>query len=363
MLGAGTLLGPARAWSQSAEQPTGIALDEFADSLIAEYMYGFSVPALSIAFVRGADLLAAKAYGVGDRGSGAPATTASRFRIASNSKQITSAAIFTLIDAGKLRLEDRVFAADGVLPEFGRLGHQQEWLHAITVRHLLTHTGGGWDIADHDPAFGYPGVKQLPLIERILSERPLSHAPGERFSYSNFGYLLLGRVIERASGFGYQRYVRNVLLDRCDASGLKIATPQPQPDEVRYYSQGDGDAYVLPLWRLDSAGGWVGTPTDLARVGAAIFSARDGAGGTPLLMPASLSAMTEGTPANPHYACGWLINCSGNCWHFGSLPGSTSLLVHTAAGLTWSAFLNTRSANPGAQVALDRLMWRIVRRD
>ncbi len=70
--------------------------------------------------------------------------------------------------------------------------------------------------------------------------------------------------------------------------------------------------------------------------------------------------MTRPTAANAAYACGWRVNTVGNCWHTGSLPGTTSLLVHSAAGLSWTATLNTRVRDEEATLALDRLMWKLA---
>jgi hypothetical protein len=67
--------------------------------------------------------------------------------------------------------------------------------------------------------------------------------------------------------------------------------------------------------------------------------------------------MTTGTPANPHYACGWEVNSVPNRWHNGSLPGTLTNMVRTKSGLCWAVFANTRIGT----LDLDAMMWRIVK--
>jgi len=322
-------------------------------------MTRFDTPALSAASARGEAPVDSRAWGWADRPR-VPATPRSRFRIASVSKPLTATALFTLVEAGRLRLDDRVFAADGLLPEFSGLGRQPDWLHAITVHHLLTHTAGGWPNDSSDPMWETPGRDALQLIAQTLGIRPLGAAPGERFAYSNFGYCVLGRVIEKASGLTYERYVQDHVLAPAGARAMQIAARAPADDEVRYYSQDGQDPYGVPIARMDSHGGWIATPSDLVRCLVAIFAARDNNGARPLLSAASLATMTRPTVANPTYACGWRVNTAGNCWHTGSLPGTTSLVVHSAAGLSWAATLNTRVREEEATLALDRLMWKLA---
>jgi D-alanyl-D-alanine carboxypeptidase len=331
-----------------------------ADALVADYMTRFDTPALSAASARGKAPVDARAWGWADRQRRAPATIHSRFRIASVSKPLTATALFTLIEAGRLRLDDRVFAPNSLLPEFAALGPQLDWLHAITVHQLLTHTAGGWPNDGSDPMFEPSGLDQRQLIAHTLRTLPLVAAPGERFAYSNFGYCVLGRVIERVSGLSYERYVREHVLEPAGVRAMQIAASTPADDEVHYYSQDRQDPYRLPIARMDSHGGWIATPSDLVRCLVAIFSARDRNGAPTLLSATSLAEMTRPTTANPAYACGWRVNPAGNCWHTGSLSGTTSLMVHSAAGLSWAATLNTRVRDEAATLVLDQLMWKLA---
>lgn len=131
---------------------------------IQQYMRAYDVPGISIAFLRGDQILYSQGFGVADRSTRAPVVQDSLFRIASNSKAFTSASIFLLIEAGKLNLSDRVFSPDGILHQYSGEGSHRDWLHAITIHHLLTHTAGGWSNESNDPMFEVPGLNQEELI-------------------------------------------------------------------------------------------------------------------------------------------------------------------------------------------------------
>ena len=344
----------------AASGAVGAAEGATADALVADYMARFDTPAFSAASARGKAPIDARAWGWADRSLRVPATPRSRFRIASVSKPLTATALFTLVEAGRLRLDDRVFAADGLLPEFSDVGRQREWLHAITLHQLLTHTAGGWPNDRSDPMFERTGLDARQLIALTLASQPLVAPPGERFAYSNFGYCVLGRVIERASSLPYERYVQKRVLEPAGARAMQIAGSAPADDEVRYYTQEREDPYRLPIARMDSHGGWIATPSDLVHCLVAIFATRDHADAPVLLSATSLAEMTRPTAVNPGYACGWRVNTAGHCWHMGSLPGTTSLVVHSASGFSWAATLNTRSRDEEAALALDRLMWKLA---
>src|SRR5690606_25272370 len=115
------------------------------------------------------------------------------FRIASIAKPLTAVTVYKLIEERKLGADDRIFGREGIL---GLNGARKlpEGVEEITVHHLLTHTCGGWGNRGRDPMFRHPEMDHRELIAATLREQALEHAPGERYSYSNFGYCLLGRV-------------------------------------------------------------------------------------------------------------------------------------------------------------------------
>ncbi len=318
------------------------------------------VPGLAVAFTRDGKLVHEAAFGLADRVAGEALTPAHRFRIASVSKPVTAVAIFTLIEAGRIRLDDRVLGPEGLLGEtYGRIAAGSP-LRDITVDHLLTHTAGGWPNDGTDPMFRSGMPDHASLIETTLAYQPTRSAPGTAYAYSNFGYCLLGRVIERVAGKPYAGYVKETLLAPIGVADMEIAGNTPaerQPREVRYYATGRDDAYGANVRRMDSHGGWIASAASLARFAAAA----DGRWMPRLLKPETIATMTTSTSLHPSYARGWSVNPRGNAWHAGSLPGTATIMARTASGLTWAALCNTRARETTLARDLDRLMWTMAR--
>ncbi|MBV9888225.1 MAG: serine hydrolase, partial [Acidobacteria bacterium] len=138
-----------------------------------------------------------------------------------------------------------------------------------------------------------------------------------------------------------------------------------EPSEVEYVGQYGENPYDMNIRRMDSHGGWIATPNDLAK-----FTAHLGGTATipSILKPASIKLMTTPAPAYPQnsdakYARGWMVrnNGAGNWWHAGSLPGTTSVMVHTSTGMCWGALTNTHTQPSDAiNTALDQLVWEMV---
>jgi CubicO group peptidase (beta-lactamase class C family) len=121
------------------------------------------------------------------------------------SKAITSVAIFSLIEEGRILLTERVFGPDAITgSDYDMPPYQLDLprVDDITVEHLLTHTSGGWSNLHSDPMFMNPEMNHAQLIEWTLRSRPLDHSPGQQYAYSNFnfGYCVLGRVIDKVTG-------------------------------------------------------------------------------------------------------------------------------------------------------------------
>jgi N-acyl-D-amino-acid deacylase len=212
---------------------------------------------------------------------------------------------------------------------------------------------------------------------------PLDFDPGERFAYSNFGFAILGRVIERVSGMPYEEYVRTHVLQPVGAERTRLGRTRLHDaldGEVKYYFPGMGvNAPLVPsvfpgegtvpvnyggfyLEALDSHGGWVSSSIDLLRFLAGV----DGRASRPDILSAGLvSQMTSnGSPACAggacYYAGGWLVRPTqgdANWWHGGSLPGTTTLLVRSYHNFSWAALFNARSTTGGFDGELDAALW------
>ena len=157
--------------------PAPAELAAMADAA-TEFMRNYDVPGLGVAIVRQGVLVYDEAFGMADREAGERLTPAHRFRVASVSKPITSVAMFTLIEQGRLGLDDRVFGHSGILGnDFGSLPAGSQ-IDQITVEHLLTHTSGGWTNDGNDPMFQQPQLDHRSLIAWTLANRPLTNQPG-----------------------------------------------------------------------------------------------------------------------------------------------------------------------------------------
>lgn len=370
--GAGIIAPPfAEAFPQigpRAGGPTGQQHGEM-NRITGEFRRQWAVPASSVAITRYGKFVYDQAIGMADKQHLEQVQQQSLFRIASLSKPITSVTLFTLLEQGKLNLDDRVFGASGILGDKYGKPPYKPFITDITVDHLLTHTSGGWPNDATDPMFRFNDWDHNKLIAWTINNLPISDPPGTHWAYSNFGYCVLGRVIEQITGQSYSSYVRSNILAPCGITDMQIAgnkENQRAPNEVVYYGQNDENPYKMNVTRMDSHGGWIASSTDLA-----IFIDHvAGAPGIPaLLKPATIKLMTTPAPAydatSPgKYARGWMVrdNGAGNWWHTGSLPGTAAILVRTSAGMCWAALMNSR-AQPSDEMngALDQMVWSMVR--
>lgn len=309
----------------------------------------------------------------------------SLFRVASVTKPVTAAAIVKLVQDGRLTLDTKVASVLDLTPPAGRTRDSR--LPRVDLRQILQHTGG-WDRGvSPDPQFNDRVVARalgVPLelspadVIRYMAGQPLDFDPGTKAVYSNFGYNLAGRVIEKASGQPYESYVRQKLLAPLGitrmAQGWTIAK---HTGEVPYRSQytgttvldGSGATVAAPYGTfsmrvMDAHGGWIASAVDLVRF-ASLF---DQAGS--ILTSASLArvfAVPGGTGVNPdgwYYGLGWQVRpvttggTGRNTWHTGSLPGTSTLLVRTYHGLSWAALFNQRDDASGLSYGdIDPMLW------
>ncbi|MER2265823.1 serine hydrolase [Methylobacterium oxalidis] len=330
-------------WEQR-EPPHG-RQDGISD-LVLPFMRKWSIPGLSLAIAQSGQIETVRAFGYANPITRETVTPETRFRVASVSKPITSTAVHILIERGRLDLGDHVLGEGAVLGT--RFGTQPygRWLREITVRHLLEHTAGGWSNDKHDPMFQRTDLSQSDLISWTLDNVPQDEAPGKRYAYSNFGYCLLGRVIEAASGLSYDAFVRRYVLDRCGAGRMSLArrsAAERHEAEAMYLGMFPAAPYELRVDRMDAHGGWLGSPSDvlnfLARVDPDlpscdllhVGSAAD------MLAPSSLRRASRGQVG---YGRGWAVDERGNAWHDGRISGTQALMVRGEKGRHWCAACN-----------------------
>jgi len=173
----------------------------------AGYFEKQQLPGMAVGIVVADELVYARGFGFRDLDTKAPVDADTVFRIASMTKSFTALAILKLRDDGKLSLEDPVAKH---VPELSKLTYSSRDAAPITVRRLLSHSAGfPEDNAWGDPRLDMSDPEFSAMLQRGLS---LSSAPGTQFEYSNLGFALLGRIIQRVSGVSYQQYITRQIL-------------------------------------------------------------------------------------------------------------------------------------------------------
>ena len=331
------------------------------DQVVDSFMTFWGLKGVSLAVMRNDSLLYARGYGKAD--ASYPMTPGTTMRLASVSKLLTAIGIMRLQEQGKVFLETPVFGPFGVLNEYDRYIKDDNY-YLMTVQHLLRHQGGftsrGGDVMFSTLKFMQRhGLSQPPSSEYLVQKevaRPLQFEPGTSQEYSNFGYLLLSLIIEKASGMPYEEFMQKEVFEPAGCHGFRLGGDYLQdrlPGETRYFVPSDdqptasfdgkyasvqrcyGGNYISGLY---GAGGWIGSVVELARMVAVI----DGTGPVPdLLDPFSVRQMTVWYD-DETYGLGWL-DCrpDGEWTRTGSFAGTSALIKKFADGETWIFVTNT----------------------
>ena len=299
--------------------------------------------------VRDGTVLLDKGYGRADLEWNIPNSPQVKFRLGSITKQFTAAAILLLEQQGKLKTDDPI---KKYLPDA-----PAAW-DKITIYHLLTHTSG---IPNFTGFADYPVFEKLhttpaELVARFR-DKPLEFEPGEKFSYSNSGYALLGYLIEKVSGRGYADFLQETIFTplRMADTGYDVSAKILE-QRARGYSRGlDGlvNAGPVDMTVPFAAGGLYSTTHDLLLWETGLFGGK-------LLSAASLKKMT--TPFKQDYGCGLAIKTEdGHRWigHGGGIPGfNTDLRYYPDDKLTLVALGNLNGDAPGKITeALAQVAW------
>jgi CubicO group peptidase (beta-lactamase class C family) len=315
---------------------------------------------------RGGAPIYQKAVGLADREQGRANTLDTRFRIASMTKMFTAVAVLQLVQAGKLRL-------DAPLGTYLTDYPNRDIANEVTLHHLLTHTGGTGDVFDAELAARHGSMLSLRDYVAALGARAPRFEPGSRHEYSNYGFVLLGRVIEHASGQSYYDYVAKHVFAPAGMTHSDFATIDEAGEEraigyTRYLpaeaseaSQGAGAALVANTPQLRQrgtpAGGAWSTLGDLLAFANALEGHR-------LLDEQHTELLTTGkvpTPDGGRYAYGFSegtlpgLRCIGH--NGGSAGASARLRICRAPGETSSQVVIVLSnLDPPAGMDLMRLI-------
>jgi CubicO group peptidase (beta-lactamase class C family) len=239
------------------------------DALLTQAQEGSGMPSLVVMIDKGGETLYAGALGHAELSHSIPATVETAYAIGSITKTFTGLAVAQLVDAGKIELDATV---GDYLPDYTGPGR------VATVAQLLTHSSG---IPSYNTEI--PGVREAlsrnawtrDELVALFEELPLNFTPGERFSYSNSGYYLLGLIIETVSATDYYSYLQAEVfeplgMDRSSGGDLSEVIP----DMARGYALRDGKFIHAPQWHQlvpFSAGSLVSTAADVIAYRRGVF--------------------------------------------------------------------------------------------
>lgn len=256
---------PAQTGSSVAKE-----LGNYLDSLVAENKLSGVV-----LVAKDGITVASKAAGIANKATGAPIDLKTKFNLASMNKMFTSVAIAQLAQAGRLSFSDTVGKH---LPDYPN----KEVSDKVTIHHLLTHTSGMgmyWNekfMAQREKLLTV--TAHLPLF----ASDPLAFPPGEKFQYSNSGYMVLGAIIEKASGKDYHAYVQEHIYKPAGMSDTGFYEPGKEISNLAIgYSRMSPDGKRLEEERENTntrevkggpAGGGYSTAADLVKFHQALLS-------------------------------------------------------------------------------------------
>ena len=334
------------------------------DKKITNYMRDWQIKGASLAIVRNDSLVYAKGYGWADKEQSIQMEPGHIMRVASVSKLITAVGIMRLQDQGKMSITDKVFGPDGILNDefFNELTKCDSRYQDITVEHIMRHAGGFY----RDPVFSSIDVQKQMRLDApptredfftLVLGNKLKGAPGEVIEYSNFGYMLLSKIIEQVSGQEYETYIKEEVLRPAGCFDMHIGGiyyEDKRPNEVRHYTH-EGDGKFMPDFQnpeinvercyggnniplLSGAGAWCASPVELARLVSSINGndiVKD------ILSEEAVSQMIEYKDEKT-YSLGWNDTDPAKGWNrTGTLAGTSALIHHYPDGECWILVTNT----------------------
>ena len=252
-----------------------------------------------------------KAWGVADEAGKVRNTPDTQFCIGSMNKMFTAVAILQLVGVGKLALDKPIAS---YWPDYPN----QDLASRVTIRELLNHTGGTGDIFTPEYEAHRKETQTLEDYVKLFGSRTVAFEPGSRMEYSNYGFILLGRIIELVSGEPYQKYVReHIYLP----ARMLHTDSRPETDHAggRAIGYTHGPNGLVPNtnempWSGTSAGGGYSTVRDLFLFAEALQSGK-------LLSPELLREATQGSPVRPDYGMGFYVLPDRAYGHGGGAPG------------------------------------------
>lgn len=363
---------------------TGAVVPEFSmlDRDIPALMEAAHVPGGAVAIVKDGRLVFARGYGLADRARGEAFQPDSLCRVGSLSKTVTAVAILSLVEGGRLRLDDKAFSEilTQLEPPAGKTVDPR--LKDITVRQLLHHTGGHGRDTGVDPqnsalaksaadTFHTGMPPGYDAMVRYAMGLPLDFDPGTKYSYSNYGFTVLARVVERVTGQKYEDVVRQQVLAPMGIQRMAVGQTLMEdrlPGEVRYYDTPRAPlvlSFLANVRRLvpvpyanfeleagDGSGRWIASAVDLARFVARVEGTRAPAFFSPdalkLLFEEPDPFVSQDPLGQSWYALGTgaFQNGSATGWtHGGFYPGATAGYYSFGDGFLFTFVFNATPSN------------------
>jgi CubicO group peptidase (beta-lactamase class C family) len=243
------------------EKPyNSLILENKVDSLVRPYLDSEKLAGIAIAVFKDNEKVLLKSYGFADLEFDIKLPIDASFEIGSNTKQFTAAAIFQLVEKGKLSLEDTITK----YIKFNTHGK------TITIRHLLSHTSG---IKGYTELPAFEGITMHPYdrdtILRIVEKEDLDFNPGDALIYSNTGFFILGLIIEKVTGLSYEEYIMSNLFEKAGMTNSYYCSESKViKNKAHGYETGDKGlihaGYLDHTWPY-SAGSICSTAEDLVR--------------------------------------------------------------------------------------------------
>jgi CubicO group peptidase (beta-lactamase class C family) len=300
------------AQSAISVRPLTTRVDEYIDALVKQNRFSGAV-----LLARDGHVLLSKGYGMANFEMDVPNTPQTKFRLGSVTKQFTAMAVLILQERGKLSVQDSVCKYVENCPP--------AW-QPVTIHNLLTHTSG---IPNFTGFPEYGKLKMFPSspseIIALFKDKPLEFAPGERFNYSNSGYVLLGYIVERASGKPYADFMRENIFQPLGMKNTDYdVTSAVIKNRATGYSRGPQGIVNAPYVDMTipfAAGGLYSTVEDLYLWDRAFYTEK-------LVSKKSLEAMH--TPFKEEYGYGVGIGelfGLKNVRHGGGIEGFSTFLA------------------------------------
>lgn len=318
------------------------------DAVMENVLREFNLAGGAVAIARRGDLVHARGYGLANVAVKTPVTTDTLFSIASVTKAISGVSVLKLVEDGKLKLEARLVDVLKDIPPLPGKTIIDPRFREITIHQLLYHAAGfpghfkpkGEDATEVDEEGDRAEVTD---VYRALMSRPLEFTPGTKAIYSNAGFSVLQVVIAHVSGQGYERYVRERILQPMGITDMQM-------EKAGGYIAGEAHRY-RPGGRQPAArnvANWLATPSDLVR-----FISHVAGSGSPTFLSRRMTAVMLAPPSPPvgvrrngtQFGLGWdSVRRFPQGERFsknGGKPGIQAWLEHVENGIDWAFMFNT----------------------